>query len=510
MWEIPPREWIKDWICSLKVLTTLNFENQVNSKAPYCSWLKGCFSRSSTLEKVEIVENPAIRGNMVPISECLGVASDWHEMDPEIWKDLPNNEELLLQVLNHMSWSSIKGFLPVSKVWKDLLSERSTLTWSSMLSDQVFSAHGDLEWSEVRSTFNSKQRNQTLAHPLCLLSTSKTTHLYAAVANFEIHRWCKLPPLQQLPFQRLEEFRITGAAEGMLLLERKKPNQETDLYELDRFVLNPSTMDFVNLPPVPKNEHRIHNSLRYPMIMATGNNKSVRVVAVEFCSGGPGSRRRMSRILIWQQEASADGWRCLETDAPGVSSIDSSVRVSNAMFVDGDLFLHTEYRGTGTPDYRLIKCVRHAEIFGGLDSGSIRRAVLHFFQHQGKPKRLTGIWNSRDGSEEPNHRYNRRRPRYMKLCTLDQSNGIWQQESWIEIPIQIMSKVYETNDGPGGTWRFSVKVEGDILCLYNLLEPEVFFLYNIVSQRSRVDYIKDSSNQSRDTRQIFLWSPQDC
>ncbi|KAL3686016.1 hypothetical protein R1sor_004038 [Riccia sorocarpa] len=473
------------------------------------------------LYRVDVLENPAMRGKLEPIAECLVVASDRHEMDSEIWKDLPNNEELLLQVLNHMSWSSIKGLRPVSKAWKDLLSERSTLTWSSVLRDRGFSAHPGLEWAEVRSsivagrssTFNSKQRNQSLADPLCLLSTSKTTHHYAAVANFEIHRWCKLPPLQQLPFQRLEEFRITGAAEGMLLLEKKKPNWETDLYELDRFVLNPSTMDFVNLPPVPKNEHRILNSLRYPMIMTMGKNKFVRVVAVEFRTDVPGSRRRMSRILVWRQEASADGWRCLETDAPAVSSIGSKVRVSNAMFVDGDLFLHTEYRGTGTPDYRLIKCGRHAEIFGGLDSGSIRRAVLHFFQHRGKPKRLTGIWNSIDGSEEPNHRYNRRRPRYMKLCTLDQSKGIWLQESWIEIPIQIMRnrKVYETNGGPGvGNWRFSVKVEGDILCLCNHLEPEVFFLYNIVSQRSRVDYVKDFSNRNRDTREIFLWSPQDC
>ncbi|KAL3686019.1 hypothetical protein R1sor_004041 [Riccia sorocarpa] len=149
-------------------------------------------------------------------------------MDPEVWKHLGDHEEILRLVLARVSWDTNLRLRPVSKAWNETLSETSILTWSSMSAERGFHAnYPDLQRSDTPSRRDStildvhsstgKNGEWKLEDPICLVSISQT---YCAVANFEIHRWCKLPLLELPAFGGGVDFAISSAAGGLLLLER--------------------------------------------------------------------------------------------------------------------------------------------------------------------------------------------------------------------------------------------------------------------------------------------------
>ncbi|KAL3686008.1 hypothetical protein R1sor_004030 [Riccia sorocarpa] len=432
-------------------------------------------------------------------------------MDPEVWKHLADHDEFLRLVLYRVPWEANIRFRSVSKPWNDILSQPAFLTWSSMLTDRSFYAdHPDVEWMD-----NSRARGGSgldvdagestseipeqccLPDPVCLLSISQGT---CAVANFKTHRWCKLPPMEKLPSGQWDDFTVTGAAGGLLLLEgnSKVPDRGVELYELDRFLVNPMTLHFVKLPPVPLNSDLTSGFLRYPMFMTVSDDQCIRVVAIEFSSEYL-LRRKMSRILIWQPFS--DGWETLETDDTRFSNMDYSA-VENVVFAHGELFLHTKYGSrsvdSGIRWHRVIKCERHSVVSGEFDDSPI----LHIFQHRGILKRLTGTL--KEGKELGSF-HQRRQSQCMKLSTFDHSNGIW--ELMTEMPSQMVKKICASLSD-GGAWCCSIRVEGDILCIGNRFKAEVLFFYNLVSHAWSEVCAKRIESQKNGNQELLLWSPK--
>ncbi|KAL2654030.1 hypothetical protein R1flu_022158 [Riccia fluitans] len=409
-------------------------------------------------------------------------------MDPEVWKHLADHDEILRLVLARVSWDTNLRLRSVSKAWNDTLSETYFLKWSSMLTDRGFyTNHPNVEWVEsltntiddstldVDSRIGKKQREESLADPVCLLSTSETTY---AVANLELRRWCKLPVLEHFPFGRWDEFTVSAATEGLLLLEKIVLNRSVDLYELDRYLLSPLTGGFVKLLPVPKVRDAFDSMfsvLRHPMIMTADKDKFVTVIALEF-SHRPtnfnlGLYPVLSRVLLWRQNASS--WELLETDGPRMSTIRE---VRNAVFAGGELFIHTKYLENGTSGHRVIKCGRDAVDPGTMvlidDFGTA--PVVHIFQHRGVLKRLTATWKG----ESYHRQFQQKIQANIKICSFDHAHGNWQHESMVEMPKQMVKRLYDPLPDRG-IWRFYVDIEGDILCVGNRSKAEVFFFCTI-------------------------------
>ncbi|KAL3694665.1 hypothetical protein R1sor_008316 [Riccia sorocarpa] len=249
-------------------------------------------------------------------------------MDPEVWKHLADHEDILRLILCRVSWDINLRLRSVSKAFYSMLSEPSGSTWSSRLTDTSFRTdHQGVMW--VNGEIDAEYLEQSNADTVCLLSTligvekeDTFEGVTYAVLNFEIHRWCKLPTLGDLPFGNLNDFTVTGVGEGLLLLERLthddcwihdeggrfyfgEPESKMsegghgddsleDIYELDRFVFNPLTKGFIKLPVVPK----IKGSSGLVRMTMAVENEVVTVVAVEFYEE---LQSRLPRILIWRQ-----------------------------------------------------------------------------------------------------------------------------------------------------------------------------------------------------------------
>ncbi|KAL3686018.1 hypothetical protein R1sor_004040 [Riccia sorocarpa] len=408
-------------------------------------------------------------------------------MDSEVWKHVGDHEEILRLVLARVSWDTNLRLRPVSKAWNETLSEPSFLTWSSMLTDQSFYVdHPDLEWVDTSSSTDrttsdvdsstGKKRELRLEDPICLLSISQTS---CAVANFELHRWCKLPLLEHPPLGEGGDWTISSAAGGLLLLERSVFKRNVDLYNADRFLLNPVSKCCVKLPPVPKvlkSFDRMFNVLQQPMMMVD-KDKSVIVMAFEFShlprNLNLGLYAYLNRVLIWRQNASI--WEVLETDETRTATIREA---RNAVFADGELFIHTKYLQSGLPGHRVIRCEKRAEgqteiLVGDFDS----EPVVRVFQHRGTLKRLTATWK---GENDTSPLHQQRKQQNVKLCSFNHLDSSWEQESMIEMPKDMVKKLYDSLPDRG-IWRFCVDVEGDILCIGNRFKAQVFFLYNLLT-----------------------------
>ncbi|KAL3685182.1 hypothetical protein R1sor_003204 [Riccia sorocarpa] len=213
-------------------------------------------------------------------------------MDPEIWKHLTDYEDILRLILCRVSWDTNLRLRSVSKGFCATLSEPSLFTWSSMLSDTSFyTNHSNLEWVDG----GVHHLEQSHADAVCLfridtLDGSRRPQSFPyAVANFELHRWCKLPPLGVLPFGDFNHFTVTGVAAGLLLLEKgiRDGGVKANIYELDRFLFNPLTKGFTKLPLVPKVKDpsaSAWNGLRSRMIMAVDKELDIDAgVIFTFC-----------------------------------------------------------------------------------------------------------------------------------------------------------------------------------------------------------------------------------
>ncbi|KAL3682473.1 hypothetical protein R1sor_000495 [Riccia sorocarpa] len=436
-------------------------------------------------------------------------------MDPEVWKHLTDHEDILRLVLVRVSWDTNLRLRPVSKAWNNTLLELSKfLTWSSMLTDRSFYLdYPELEWVDSSTNIesnitidvhscSSKPQEQSLAtgDSICILSATT-----CAVVNFRINRWCKIPPIKQLPFGQWNEFSVTRSAKGLLLLERKHVpdgNENLYLHELDRFLFNPLTQDFSKLPPVPRDPQEIDCSLEYPMIITVDNDRVIRVVAVELGKEVLFERWwKTIRILIWQENGSG-GWEAANLNGPSSRYSLDVEELRDGVFAAGKLFLNTKCRnpqlGNRKGGYRIMECnwETHSVLIGGFNPSPIQ----HLFQHQGVLMRLTGTWK-----EDP-HAYFQQ-PQSLKLCTFDHLNGTWLQESTMEMPEQMVNRFYDTLSDERNTF---VHVEGDILCIGNCFSGDVLFLYNLLS-RSWTEvcakYVMDK-DENNPNRRISLWSPK--
>ncbi|KAL3686010.1 hypothetical protein R1sor_004032 [Riccia sorocarpa] len=455
-------------------------------------------------------------------------------MDPQVWKHLGDHDEILRLVLYRVPWDTNLRFRSVSKSWNDMLSEPSFLTWTSMLTDRSFYAdHPEIEWvgsSPVRGCngletgeSTSKIPEQGLPDPVCLLSISQNA---CAVANFKTHRWCKLPPLVNLPSSQWDNLNVTGTADGLLLLEgnpaipvRRVDVCELDvlyeLYELDRFLLNPMTMEFVKLPPVPfdpefneLNPDLRAGFLRYPMILTVDEDQIIRVVAIEYSIAKP-KDRRIRRILIWQQYS--DGWETLKTHYTTFRKIAATVQ--NVVFAHGELFLHTVFDPLAYWSHRtdailwhiVINCKRDSVDIGDSDSSPI----IHFFRHRGALKRLTGMWKV--GKDPPNS-FQQRQSQYMLLSKFDHSTEKW--EVMTKMPSQMVKQMCASlsdrfaslSDGDAGSCF--IRVEGDILCIGNHFKTHVLFLCNLLSLTWTEVCAKSIDIHVKSNQELFLWSPK--
>ncbi|KAL3685268.1 hypothetical protein R1sor_003290 [Riccia sorocarpa] len=340
-------------------------------------------------------------------------------MDSEVWKHLPDHGDILRLTLSRVSWYTNLRLRSVSKAFYATLSEPSLCTWSSMLTDTSFyTNHPNLEWVDG----GGDHLEQSHADAVCLISTdafcffgTSESVTYAAV-NFELDRWCNLPLLGDLPFGDLNDFTVTGGANGLLLLEkgRRSDGVEPNIYELDRFLFNPLTKGFTKLPVVPKVKDPSAskgNGLRSRMIMAV-EKEVVTVVATEF------------------------------------SQLHS---VESAVLVGGELFLHTvdNRNGDGPPSSNRVfssgSRETDPELIFTCEKEFSDNPVIHLFQYKGALKRLelavvTG-WRC-----------------HIKLFTFDSLSRSWQEEE-IEMPKDMQKSLKQWSDccvkGPLDHWLFS-------------------------------------------------------
>ncbi|KAL3685180.1 hypothetical protein R1sor_003202 [Riccia sorocarpa] len=433
-------------------------------------------------------------------------------MDPKIWEKLTYHEDILRLIFSRVSWDTNLRLRSVSKGFCATLPEPSVFTWSSMLSDTSFyTNHSNLEWVDG----GVHHLGQSHADALCLFRTdtvfdfgiSAPQPVPYVVLNFELHRWCKLPQLGDLPFGDLNDFRVTGVAEGLLLLEKRIPNDKLEkgtpfeglsanIYELDRFIFNPLTKGFTKLPVVPKVKDPsalIWNGLRSEMIMAV-EEELVTVVATEFSSNRRGCPT-LTRILIWHK--GSEDWEPLETYDLTCTFITS---VDSAVFVGGELFLHTlgDMDDYGLPSRgRVFICGSRAtdpELIFICEEGLSNNPLLHLFQYKGSLKRLeltvaTGGFC------------------HIKLGTFDRLSRSWQEED-IEMSTQMQLSLYVTLVDICEYISSFMDVSGDILCIGNQCKPDVFFLYNFLSKQWCECSAKEPLNQLLYNSKIFLWSPK--
>ncbi|KAL3679696.1 hypothetical protein R1sor_022652 [Riccia sorocarpa] len=389
-------------------------------------------------------------------------------MDLEVWKHLLDHEDILRLILARVSWDTNLRLRSVSKAFYATLSEPSLFTWSSMLTDTSFYTDG------VDGDFEDHHLVQSHADAVCLFSTSQSV-TYALV-DFELHRWCKLPPLGDLPFGNLNDFTVTRVAEGRLLLERTMSEGirggDGPLHELDRFLFNPLTRRFIKLPVVPKSNvvHFGSNLKRSLQIFIVVVNELVTVVAVDFYSQ---RQPELPRILIWRLGSSED-WEIFTAYDPTILPADNMVldagSTTNVVFVGGELFLHVLTYLDGVPGDGIFS-------FGSptcrIDVPALiwrtgPAAYLYLFQHKGLLKFLeldAGKWN---------------RGYLTSVYTLDRSSRRWQQEEIVEMPRHMYSRRWSLAEAIN---MVVVGVLGDILCLRNRREPSIFVLFNFQSKQ---------------------------
>ncbi|KAL3688329.1 hypothetical protein R1sor_014638 [Riccia sorocarpa] len=458
-------------------------------------------------------------------------------MDPEVWKPLADHEDILRLILCRVSWDTNLRLRSVSKAFYSMLSEPSGSTWSSMLTDTSFRTdHQGVMW--VNGDIDAEYLEQSNADTVCLLSTligvekeDTFEGVTYAVLNFEIHRWCKLPTLGDLPFGNLNDFTVTGMGEG-LLLERLthddcwihdeggrfyfgEPESKMsegghgddsleDIYELDRFLFNPLTKGFIKLPVVPKIKG---SSGLVRMIMAV-ENEVVTVVAVEFYEE---LQSRLPRILIWRQ--GSEDWELFKAfDTPSTIfnlPVDSTLFVepTNAVFVGGELFLHVETNG----DLRVMADGENVFSFGSRACGKDPELIWssndvfydrpHLFQHEGVLKRLEleVTIELYPGCEE-------RKFCRINLYTFDGSSRSWQEKEIIKFPATISESYFVSSKVVG--------VLGDILCIrrhyngYDQPNTDVFLLYNFLTKQWCQCYAKKLADYVHPYDTFFLWSPK--
>ncbi|KAL3685214.1 hypothetical protein R1sor_003236 [Riccia sorocarpa] len=407
-------------------------------------------------------------------------------MDPEVWKYLPDHEIILRLILCRVPWKTNFRLRSVSKGFYAMLSEPFVFPWSSMLTDTSFyTDHSSLKW--VDGDIDAEHLEQSNADAVCFFSALRSTErapanfvfsssegLTYAVVNFELHRWCTLPRLGDLPFGNFNDFTVSGVAKGLLLLERTMPEGRhsddslLDTYELDRFLFNPVTKGFIKLPVVPNINGLVENQFR--MIMAV-EKELVTVVAVEFSLYlQPG----LPRILIWHQ-GSRD-WVLLPTTILPVHNTMFLWSGTNAVFVGGELFLHVEteegvYPGERSMGERVFSFGSRASAINPeliLNCNNIMDAKTHLFHHSGALKRLelevvtAGRFRQRTLGCS------------IDLNTFNCSSRNWQEKESIGMPRHLLESVFKSSKVAG--------VFGDVLCIRNLDEPAVFILYNFLTK----------------------------
>ncbi|KAL3685203.1 hypothetical protein R1sor_003225 [Riccia sorocarpa] len=436
-------------------------------------------------------------------------------MDPEVWKYLPDHEEILRLILCRVSWDTNLRLRSVSKGFYATLSEPSVFTWSSMLTDTSFyTDHSSLKW--VDGDIDAEHLEQSHADAVCFFSPlssaerepadfvlSSSKSLTFAVVNFELRRWCTLPPLGDLPFGNLNDFTVSGVAKGLLLLERTmsegrhSDDSLLDTYELDRFLFNPVTKGFIKLPVVPNIKGLVGNQFR--MIMAV-EKEHVTVVAVEFAFYlQPG----LPRILVWHQ--GSQDWVLLPTTILPVHNTMFLWFGTNTVFVGGELFLHVETQEIVSPGERSMgervfsfgsrACAINPELIWNCNN--IVDAKTHLFHHSGALKRLElevvtgGRRRFHQGTLGCS----------IDLYTFNCSSRTWQEKESIGMPRHLLESVFKSSEVAG--------VFGDVLCIRNLDEPAVFILYNFLTKQWCRCYAKGLVEDAEiDHGIFFLWSPK--
>ncbi|KAL3685229.1 hypothetical protein R1sor_003251 [Riccia sorocarpa] len=431
------------------------------------------------------------------------------EMDPEVWKCLVDHEDILRLILYRVSWDTNLRLRSVSKAFYATLSDPSVLTWSSMLTDRSFyTDHSSLKWVHTFTRIDAEHLEQSHADAVCFFTRLQSTSegVAYALVNFELHRWCTLPPLGDLPFGKFNDFKVTGVGEGLMLLERTEgmhgDDSVLDMYELDRFLFNPLTKWFIKLPGVPKKKGSSENHLR--MIMAV-EKEIVTVVAVGFHTF---RRPKFPRLLIWHQ--GSQDWVQINTrQVPSpILPVDNtlfSLFKTNVVCVGGELFFHIE-----TLEFLNSEMLVGERIFS---FGSRERAIdleliwtcnnimdvkTHLFPHNGALKRVDLCRVTVVTAEEK-----------VLYCTIDLyafncASRNWQKEESILMPWHLLESVSTSSQVAG--------VLGDILVIRNRDEPSVFILYNFQTKQWCRYYTKDLvqyANTSADSFHInFLWSPK--
>ncbi|KAL3685354.1 hypothetical protein R1sor_003376 [Riccia sorocarpa] len=475
---------------------------------------------SSSIPLDQLTVGPSLRtlgGHVDTHALCIDIFPQWamvlpqfrhllHEpLDPEVWKHLADHEDILRLILSRVSWDTVIYVLrSVSKAFYAMLSEPSVLTWASMLTDTSFYLdHSGLRWvgSEVEidrwnlrlmgSGSDGGNLGQSQVGPICLLSTSQ--RVTYGVVNFELDRWCKLPPLGDLPFGNLNDFKLIGVAEGLLLLERTI--SEVNMCELDRFLFNPLTRGFIKLPVVPVIEGNtgiVPTRLR--MIMAV-EVELVTVVAVESYSQ---LRHEPPRILTWHQ--GSQDWELLEATLPLILPVDNRMfvdgPVTNAVFVGGELFLHVETDKDRVFSFG-IRATQPELIWS---SNTSRDVETHLFQHNGVLKRLE--WSVVVDMYRTTLKY---LGCWIKLYTFSHANRTWEQESTVMPRRNGLGKQRRTEEMVLEKSKV-VGVLGDILCIRNEQKPSVFLLYNFLTKQWCRCFATRLAADFDYT--IFLWSPK--
>ncbi|KAL3685189.1 hypothetical protein R1sor_003211 [Riccia sorocarpa] len=408
-------------------------------------------------------------------------------MDPEVWKHLPDHEDILRLILSRVSWDTNLRLRSVSKAFYATLSEPSLFTWSSMLTDTSFyTEHSNLNVVDGDSEDHLEQSH---ADAVCLFSTSQSV-TYALV-NFELHRWCKLPPLGDLPFGNLNDFTVIGVAEGRLLLERtmsKAIRGDDSLYELDRFLFNPLTRRFIKLPVVPKGNVVRSNLNSRLQIFVVVVNELVTVVAVDFYSQ---RQPELHRILIWR--LGSEDWEILTAYDPTILPVLHAGSANNVVFVGGELFLHVLTYHDGVPGDGIFSFgSRTCPIDPELIWCSGPAIYIYLFQHKGLLKFL----ELDAGKMTMGY--------LITVYTFDRSSRSWEEEEIIEMPrhIQKSWSIVEAIN------MVVVGVLGDILCLRNRREPSYFILFNFLSKQWYRCYAKELVNDGDFDQTTFLWSPE--
>ncbi|KAG6553993.1 hypothetical protein Mapa_004910 [Marchantia paleacea] len=420
-------------------------------------------------------------------------------MDPQVWEHLPDHEEILRLVLARLPWWSNARLRAVSKLWNATLSEPPFLTWASMLADASFyTNHPNLTWTHRKRSPSQTRSTPSHPRPVCLLSTSETR---CAVANFSSSRWSLLPALSTLPFGRWDEFTVTAAAEGLVLLERNIEHHDThhDLYTLDRFLFNPANSSWRKLPPVPKTEStygRTYSVLRQPLIMASDKDRSVRVVAMEFMLVGSRAGltgRELQRIYTYRLAQGAV-WELSVSDDARFHQIRT---VESVVFSD-DVYIHSRYREDGSPGHRLFRTSQLEDFEVDTDFlfqyASV--PILHFFQHRGQ---LMFALGTRKNGRTPQRQR-------IRLGRFDHRHGRWHKEV-DDMPHAMVQSLYRTL-ADEGVWRIYFDVEGDFLCFGNQMKAELFVFYNLCTSRWSSSSARVYDGQNDSEQSVFAWQPR--